>query len=108
MIRDLGQTILDTMHGSGELCRWGGDEFLILFHTDIDAETVCKRIVDAVRARDFIFHGERLSTTVTVGLVIAPNGGTENINALIHQADINLYLAKDEGKNCTITSQLKV
>lgn len=107
VIREFGQAILDTLGGSGELCRWGGDEFLILFHTDIDAEMVCKRIVDVVRAHGFEFNGERLNTTVTVGLVTAPNGGTEDVTSLIHQADVNLYLAKDQGKNCTFSSQLK-
>ena len=107
VIREFGQAILNTLGNSGELCRWGGDEFLILFHTDIDAETVCKRIVDVIRAHEFQFNGERLSTTVTVGLVIAPNGGTTDVRALLHQADVNLYLAKDQGKNCTVTSPLK-
>ena len=107
VIRDFGQAIHDTLGNSGELCRWGGDEFLILFHTDIDAETVCKRIVDVIRAHEFRFNEERLSTTVTVGLVIAPNGGTTDVRALLHQADVNLYLAKDQGKNCTVCSQLK-
>lgn len=107
VIRRMGQSITDTLHGSGDLCRWGGDEFLILFHTDIDAEIVCKRIVDEVRACEFVFDGERMGTTVSVGLAVAPNGSTENIDALIHQADVNLYLAKDEGKNCTISSELK-
>nr|WP_316614587.1 GGDEF domain-containing protein [uncultured Ruminococcus sp.] len=102
----LGQTIVDTMNGSGELCRWGGDEFLILFHTDINAEGVCKRIVDAVRAQEFVFDSERVTTTVTVGLVIAPDGGTTDVDTMIRKADINLYHAKEKGKNCTITSQL--
>ena len=106
VIRELGQEILETVNGSGDLCRWGGDEFLILFHTDIDAETVCKRIVDAVRVHEFNFNGERLSTTLTVGLAVAPDGGTKNAEELIHQADINLYLAKDKGKNCTVSSRL--
>ncbi|MBQ6336034.1 MAG: diguanylate cyclase [Ruminococcus sp.] len=107
VIQRMGQSITNTLHGSGDLCRWGGDEFLILFHTDIDAETVCKRIVDEVRACEFIFEGERTGTTVSVGLAIAPSGSTDDIDALIHQADVNLYLAKDEGKNCTISSELK-
>ena len=107
VIQRMGQSITNTLHGSGDLCRWGGDEFLILFHTDIDAETVCKRIVDEVRACVFVFDGERMGTTVSVGLAIAPNGSTDDIDALIHQADVNLYLAKDEGKNCTISSELK-
>lgn len=106
VIKELGQLILDTLNGSGELCRWGGDEFLILFHTDIDSETVCRRIVDVVRAHEFILKGERRRTTVTVGLAIAPNGGTDHIEALIHRADANLYQAKDQGKNRTISSQL--
>lgn len=108
VISELGQVILDTLHGSGELCRWGGDEFLILFHADINAETVCRRIVEAVRAHDFHFGGERHNTTLTVGLTIAPNGSTNDVDQLIRQADINLYHAKDQGKNCTISSQLKV
>ena len=106
VIREIGQKILETMNGSGDLCRWGGDEFLIFFHTDIDAETVCKRIVDAVRSHEFIFNGEHMSTTLTVGLAIAPDGCTEKADELIRQADINLYSAKDKGKNCTVSSQL--
>lgn len=108
VIRELGQAIFDTLNGSGDLCRWGGDEFLILYHTDIDADTVCRRIVDAVRAHEFMFNGEQLHTSLTVGLVIAPNGGTKDVDALIHQADINLYLAKEKGKNCTVSSTLTV
>ena len=104
VIQDLGQATLETLQGSGDLCRWGGDEFLILFHTDIDAEMVCRRIVDAVRAREFCFGDEHFAATLSVGLAVAPNGGTDNINALIHQADINLYQAKSKGKNCTVCS----
>lgn len=106
VIRDIGQAILTTLNNSGDLCRWGGDEFLILFHTDIDAEKVCKRIVDAIRALQFVFDGEQLTTTVSVGLVTAENGGTSEINALIRQVDKNLYLAKDEGKDCTVSTAL--
>lgn len=104
VIKELGQSILDTMRGSGELCRWGGDEFLILFHTDIDAETVCRRIVNAVRTREIVIDGHRLTSTVTIGLAVAPDGGTHDIDALIRRADANLFLAKDQGKNCTISS----
>lgn len=90
VIKDIGQAIVDTLNGSGDVCRWGGDEFLIIFHTDIDAEMVCKRIVDNVCAHRFVFDKENFNTTVSVGLVLAPNGGTDDIGKLIHQADINL------------------
>lgn len=106
VIKDIGDTINSTLNGSGDLCRWGGDEFLVVFHTDIDAETVCRRIVDAVHAHEFIFDGKKLRTTLSVGLVTTLNGSTDDIDALIHQADVNLYIAKDKGRNCMISSRL--
>ena len=59
--------ILQTLNDSGDLCRWGGDEFFVLFHTDIDAETVCRRIVDAIRSHSFTFDGKTLYTTLSIG-----------------------------------------
>lgn len=106
VIREIGEGILQTLGGSGDLCRWGGDEFLVLFHTDIDADTVCKRIVDVIRAHEFCFNGQTLRTTLSIGLVTAQGGSTDDIDALIHQADVNLYIAKDKGRNCIISSRL--
>ncbi len=106
VIRAIGDTILQTLNGSGDLCRWGGDEFLVLFHTDIDADTVCRRIVDAVHAHTFQFDGHSMCTTLSIGLVTTPDGSTDDIDALIHQADVNLYVAKDNGRNCMISSRL--
>lgn len=106
VIREIGETILKTLNGSGDLCRWGGDEFLVLFHTDIDADTVCRRVVDAVHAHCFLFNGQDMRTTLSIGLVTAPNGSTTDIEALIHRADVNLYQAKENGRNCMISSRL--
>ena len=106
VICETGDTILQTLNGSGDLCRWGGDEFLVLFHTDIDAETVCRRIVDAIRSHSFTFDGKTLYTTLSIGLVAAATGSTDDIEALIHQADVNLYQAKENGRNCMISSRL--
>ena len=47
-----------------------------------------------------------MKTTVSIGLVTAPNGSTDDINALIRQADINLYSAKEAGRNRMISSRL--
>ena len=106
VIREIGETILKTLNGSGDLCRWGGDEFLVLFHTDIDADTVCRRVVDAVHAHCFLFNGQDMRTTLSIGLVTAPNGSTTDIEALIHRADVNLYQAKENGRNRMISSRL--
>ena len=107
VIQGLSAAILQAMNGSGELCRWGGDEFLILFHTNINAEIVCRQIVDSVHACEFVFDGQTVRTTLSIGLVTAPHGSTDDIEALIHQADTNLYLAKDNGRNCMISSSLE-
>jgi diguanylate cyclase (GGDEF)-like protein len=106
VICGMANAIGEALNQSGALCRWGGDEFLVLFHTDIDADTVCNRVIDVVRACEFDLDGKKMKTTVSIGLVMAPNGSTDDINALIRQADINLYSAKEAGRNRMISSRL--
>ena len=51
--------------------------------------------MDAIRSHSFTFDGKTLYTTLSIGLVAAATGSTDDIDALIHQADVNLYQAKE-------------
>ena len=59
VICGMANAIGEALNQSGALCRWGGDEFLVLFHTDIDADTVCNRVIDVVRACEFDLDGKK-------------------------------------------------
>lgn len=79
------------------LCRWGGDEFVILL-PDADAavaELVAERLVTLAR--------ERLPVTLSLGAAASPIDG-EDVATLFQQADERLYRAKAAGRNRAVVS----
>ena len=82
------------------LARLGGDEFTVILG-DIsrseDAAKVANRIV-ATMAQPFDLGESEASVTVSVGISIYPDDGTDVV-ALLKCADIAMYQAKEQGRN---------
>lgn len=83
------------------LVRFGGEEFLLFLpNTDIDnAEILTKKICKHFECLD-----NKINFTVSIG--ISEHKYTQIIDDTIKEADINLYLAKSEGKNRVVKSKL--
>ena len=82
------------------VARFGGEEFCValLAQNDEVAFEVMERIRKKVEEFSFPAHnGEKISFTVSIGLCRYEEG--EDINEVINQADMNLYEAKNSGKN---------
>jgi diguanylate cyclase (GGDEF)-like protein len=83
------------------VARLGGDEFVIL-RADASSlpnlETLCEKILETVRS-PFDLLGNSALVGVSIGLVIAPDAGYERVD-LMRKADIALYRAKAEGRDC--------
>ncbi len=82
------------------VARFGGEEFCmaLLVENDEMAFEVCERIRRSVEDFSFTAHnGENISFTVSIGLTKYEE--SEEINEVINQADMNLYEAKNSGKN---------
>ncbi len=81
--------------------RYGGEEFILFLpNTEgalayVLAETVRLNIQDL----DLTITGERTSLTVSIGL--ASSEKDAGLKDIISKADENLYLAKQNGRNCT-------
>ena len=81
------------------LCRWGGEEFLILLpETDADG---AMKVAEKCR-----LHMEQMPITLsdtaitqTISLGVAMSDGTEEVDHLVSRADAALYLAKENGRN---------
>lgn len=82
------------------LARFGGDEFLMLAHTENSAELrrLCKRIVKKM-AEPYDIAGREACLPASIGAVYV----TEQFSAAeeyVRAADVALYEAKAKGRNC--------
>jgi two-component system cell cycle response regulator len=84
------------------LARYGGEEFGLIFpHTNLNEATiVAERIRNQINSRPFVFEGQTLPVTVSIG-VAERDESIEAPDALIACADQALYRAKREGRNRT-------
>lgn len=85
------------------LCRWGGEEFLLLLN-ECDLEHAVERLESVRRAvAAWRFHMDNTSLTVTVSAGLAEHEAGESLTELVDRADKALYQAKDKGRNCLST-----
>jgi diguanylate cyclase (GGDEF)-like protein/PAS domain S-box-containing protein len=85
---------------SDSVCRFGGDEFVILLEPmddAADAVTIGERIVAAL-SPPFLIEGHRIKTTASIGIALNPEDGTDAIT-LLKNADVAMYKAKRSGRN---------
>lgn len=89
---------------AGELAaRYGGEEFVILLpNTDLQTALETAKHLHQVIQSLAIPHAKTALGIVTVSMGVACLLPSDKYNALtlVHQADIALYLAKSEGRNC--------
>ena len=100
LIRTIGQSISDSVRNTDVVARYGGDEFVIMTtHTGTDeAHMVAERIRAAIHNTSFDMNGNRISTTVSVGIASFPECVDEAIDVL-DKADIALYKSKQTGRD---------
>lgn len=81
--------------------RWGGEEFMVICsNTDIHgATTFAENIREAVQEFDFHVVGEK---TVSIG--VCEVNKEDTFTTIMQRADINLYKAKEEGRNRVVAS----
>jgi diguanylate cyclase (GGDEF)-like protein len=82
------------------LCRWGGEEFLLMLQdcNENEAIRVVNNLREAIAIHHFDYSGKKLQITVSAG--VAEYRQSEAMNQLIARADISLYKAKNDGRNC--------
>ncbi|WP_111642132.1 sensor domain-containing diguanylate cyclase [Marinimicrobium alkaliphilum] len=81
------------------LCRWGGEEYLLLLE-NCDAKravAIAENIRVAVKAHEFHFGRERVSLTVSLGVTEYRVG--DHLEQLLDRCDRALYRSKNEGRD---------
>ena len=100
LILTIASTIRDCLRTSDIICRYGGDEFVALlpqFPSAKAAETA-ERLRSAVENTSFDVDGEKITTTVSIGVASYPDKVSKT-SALMEKADEALYESKKAGRN---------
>lgn len=95
------EIVRDHIRTSDTLCRWGGDEFVILMN-NCDGENAGRRaevIREAIDRYPFRCGKENLDITISIGVAEYTPG--ETLPDLIKRADAALYTSKKQGRNRT-------
>lgn len=80
------------------VARLGGDEFAVLLHpTDRGFLELAERVVESLR-QPIVVGEDRFTITGSLGVTIG--GGDADPGELLKQADLAMYQAKEDGRNC--------
>lgn len=104
VIRDIAATIKAALRNSDLVCRWGGEEFLLLLRgTDAgQGQILAEKIRGAVAAASLRHGGADIAVTISLGIAAYVEGDTPD--QLIARADGALYDAKKKGRNVVRTA----
>lgn len=105
----VSKIMLARLRDSDTLCRWGGDEFVILLpdlNNEIDLRSIAETLMHKLED-EIIAEGFESVVTLSIGGSIYPKDA-ENSEGLLMQADKALYYAKEQGRNnVQIYSEMK-
>lgn len=95
----VAQRLLVAVRPSDTVCRLGGDEFVIVcegLKDETEARVIAARVEAAV-SQPCVLGDHEATVTASVGVVLA-GPGTHSPDALLRDADVAMYRAKEGGK----------
>ncbi len=84
------------------VCRWGGEEFLVIFCGDSLPKERFEELRRRVSKYVFKSNGVQFGITVSIGICSEEKCDIQKIDALINQADMAMYEAKSRGRNTIV------
>lgn len=99
VLRRFGELVRREIRSSDVACRYGGEEFAVLFaeSSAAAASAVAERVRRSLRRQEFEWEGRDFRVTVSVG--VAEAEGATDRSQLLFRADKALYRAKEKGRN---------
>ncbi|MGV6395115.1 sensor domain-containing diguanylate cyclase [Pseudomonas caspiana] len=99
VLMGFGDDLRRCLRQSDIVCRWGGEEFIILLKgsDSQSARGVAEKIRLLAEQHTYVFANEPVQVTVSIGLAeLQPD---DTLHSLIARADSALYRAKQSGRN---------
>ncbi|MFW6366378.1 MAG: diguanylate cyclase, partial [Spirochaetota bacterium] len=96
----VSDTMSSLMRRTDYLCRFGGDELIIILPKigKQDAVVKAEQLCNALSRINFEIAGERIEVTLSIGIALFPEDGS-SFEQLMQKADAALYNSKRCGRN---------
>jgi diguanylate cyclase (GGDEF)-like protein/PAS domain S-box-containing protein len=102
LLMEIASRLKLSLRESDVVARLGGDEFAIIQVSNEDpirhASALSERIIDLV-SEPFDLNGSNVIVGASIGISLAPAHGSD-ASELLKRADLALYQAKADGRNC--------
>ena len=100
VLSTLAQVLTSWKRRADEIGRYGGEEFYGLALGDIvEGNEFAERMRQRVEVTPFVFQGQKIPLTISIGLVTASELQSLSEENIIEAADRRLYKAKQQGRN---------
>ncbi len=99
VLQAVADTIRRHIRDADTLCRWGGEEFIVLLDECPleDAVSRANRIREAVKSQVVVHDGHEIRVTLSCG--VSEHRNREALTVLIKRVDAELYRAKNLGRD---------
>ena len=96
----VAKTLTATLRPLDAICRWGGEEFVVLSsNVTVEGLAIIAERLRMLVQESWLEHGGRMTkVTVSLGGAVAAEG--EPAREVLARADKQVYLSKDNGRNC--------
>jgi len=103
VLRGIGQIITESCRTEDTICRFGGEEFVILCPNTAAEATVllAERLRQKIEAAHFVRHGQITRATCSIGIA----GFVGDPMKMVEAADKALYAAKQQGRNRVVLAE---
>ncbi|MFP4287449.1 MAG: GGDEF domain-containing protein [Candidatus Izemoplasmataceae bacterium] len=104
ILKMIAQIFKSHVRESDTVCRWGGEEFMILLsHTTIDgASVLAHRLNKIIKETIFTYENQAMSLTISLGLTELDNDIQSGFLKSYQRVDLALYEAKKAGRDKVI------
>ena len=101
ILKRLTEIAVSSLRGEDIFARYGGEEFAIVSRgTPLEgARVIAERLRSTVERTDFIYDGNHIPITISMGIATLPDVAAQTPEDLIKAADMALYDAKQAGRN---------
>jgi diguanylate cyclase (GGDEF)-like protein len=100
LLKEVASRIHHTIREQDTICRFGGDEFLIIlesFDNQLFVSEIAKKLLTRL-CQPFYLINHKVEISASIGIAMAPTDSCD-FEDICKKADMAMYTAKDQGRN---------